>query len=468
MWGTVWGMDSSTLARVMGNVPGVDYTALAPGFNEAMVAAGVTTVRRAAMWCAQLGHESVGLRYMREIWGPTPAQRGYEGRADLGNTRPGDGKRFMGRGPIQVTGRHNYTRLSQWAHKEGLVPTPTFFVDNPTELEKPRYGFLGAVWYWTTQRPLNRLSDAGDLTGATRAINGGTNGINDRRARYTRALAMGESLLPERFSTVEKVLPYPRDQVTQDTIYNCGPASVQTIIRSKTGKLHTEATLGSQLGTHRGGTDYIGQFPTVLNRHLPGAGYRHQDMPNDPPTPAQRDKLWRDLTGSINAGYGVVANIVAPPNNYPRASYKSTVNLAYGGGTVYHYVAVMGYATDSRGTKHVWLADSGFPPYGSWITFDQLASLIPPKGYAYATAKTTPPPPQKAPTMDNNIRRIEDQLAGPERNKNGNPTFKGWGVADVIKAGKTNLTRYGTCTPVQALFIIGEETLTDITNEGKK
>ena len=419
----------------MGNVPGVDYTALSPGFNEAMVAAGVTTVRRAAMWCAQLGHESVGLRYMREIWGPTPAQRGYEGRVDLGNTRPGDGKRFMGRGPIQVTGRHNYTSLSQWAHKEGLVPTPTFFVDNPTELEKPRHGFLGAVWYWTTQRPLNQLSDAGDLTGATRAINGGTNGINDRRARYNRALALGEALLPERFSTVEKVLPYPRDQVTQDTIYNCGPASAQTIIRSKTGKLHTEATLGSQLGTHRGGTDYIGQFPTVLNRHLPGAGYRHQDMPNDPPTQAQIDKLWRDITGSINAGYGVVANIVAPPSNYPRAVAPSTINPAYRGGTVYHYFAVMGYA-GSGNSRRVWVADSGFSPFGYWLSFNQLASLIPPKGYAYATAKTTPPKKdtnKEAPKVDKNqADRIErlltlvlDQLAGPARDAKG-PKFTGW------------------------------------------
>ena len=428
-------MDAQTLAQAMGNVPGVDYTALSPGFNEAMVAAGVTTVRRAAMWCAQLGHESVGLRYMREIWGPTPAQRGYEGRVDLGNTRPGDGKRFMGRGPIQVTGRHNYTSLSQWAHKEGLVPTPTFFVDNPTELEKPRHGFLGAVWYWTTQRPLNQLSDAGDLTGATRAINGGTNGINDRRARYNRALALGEALLPERFSTVEKVLPYPRDQVTQDTIYNCGPASAQTIIRSKTGKLHPEATLGAQLGTHRGGTDYIGQFPTVLNRHLPGAGYRHQDMPNDPPTQAQIDKLWRDITGSINAGYGVVANIVAPPSNYPRAVAPSTISPAYGGGTVYHYFAIMGYA-GAGASRRVWVADSGFYPYGYWLSLSQLATLIPPKGYAYATAKTTPPKKdtnKEAPKVDKNqADRIErlltlvlDQLAGPARDAKG-PKFTGW------------------------------------------
>lgn len=106
-------------------------------------------------------------------------------------------------------------------------------------------------------------------------------------------------------------------------------------------------------------------------------------MPQDPPTPHQRDTLWEHIRGSIDAGYGLVANIVAPPSNYPRASYTSTISPAYHGGTVYHYVAVMGYARDAAGVAHVWVADSGFSPYGYWCTLAQLASLIPPKGYAY-------------------------------------------------------------------------------------
>lgn len=189
----------------------------------------------------------------------------------------------------------------------------------------------------------------------------------------------------------EKLLDYPRDQVKQDTFYNCGPASVQTVVRAATGNLITELELGRQLRTTRNGTDYIGQFPAVLNRHIPGARYTHWDMPTDPPTPEQKERLWRDLTASINAGHGVVANIVAPPSNYPRAVWPSTQNLAYSGGTVYHYVAVMGYAGEGAG-RRVWFADSGFSPHGCWISFNQLSTLIPPKGYAYSTT----PPPRKA------------------------------------------------------------------------
>lgn len=188
------GLTAGVLATAMGGGVSADrYAALLPAFTSAMRAADITTPARAAMWCAQLGHESGGLRWMEEIADGSA----YEGRQDLGNVQLGDGRRFKGRGPIQVTGRANYTACSRWAYTRGLVPTPTFFVDQPDQLASDQYGFIGPVWYWVAARPqLNQLSDAGDLDGATRAINGGLNGIEDRRQRLARCKQLGAQLLP--------------------------------------------------------------------------------------------------------------------------------------------------------------------------------------------------------------------------------------------------------------------------------
>lgn len=187
-------MDVDTLSAAMGHMlPMSRYAALCPTFNAALFQAQCTTVNRAAMWCAQLGHESVGLRYMEEI----ASGAAYEGRKDLGNVYPGDGPRFKGRGPIQVTGRGNYGALSRWAHAQGYVASDTYFVDAPSLLSSDRYGFLGAVWYWTVARPrLNAYADAGDVLAATKAINGGTNGLASRQSRWDTCLRLGAALLP--------------------------------------------------------------------------------------------------------------------------------------------------------------------------------------------------------------------------------------------------------------------------------
>lgn len=373
-------MDARTLGEVMGwSLSEARYAELLPGYLNAARAANITTVERAAMWAAQLGHESVGLRYMEEIADGSA----YNGRADLGNVYPGDGPRFKGRGPIQLTGRNNYRAFTRWAREHGH--TTLDFEAEPHHLSEPHWGFLAASYYWTVARPdINTLADRRDMETVTRRINGGLNGIADRRQRYDRALSMGDRLL-DGGAVAEKVLDYPRDQVHQDTYYNCGPASVQTVLRAATGEYVPETILGRELGTHTGGTDWIGQVTRVLNARMPGGAFRTVEMPNDPPPPEQRERLWTDITGSINAGFGVVANIVAPPSNYPRAVAPSTISPDYTGGTVYHYFAVMGYSdTDGR---RCWIADSGFTPYGYWISFDQLASLIPPKGYSYSTAQ---------------------------------------------------------------------------------
>ncbi|CAJ0719360.1 hypothetical protein LMG6871_02814 [Ralstonia edaphis] len=150
----------------------------APILADVMLFRQIDTPARAAAFLAQVGHESGQLRYMREIWGPTPAQTRYDGRADLGNTQPGDGKRFMGRGLIQITGRANYAACG--------AALGVDLIEQPELLEKPEYAAGSAAWFWL-QHNLNRFADRDDFVGLTRAINGGTNGIADRRALWERA-----------------------------------------------------------------------------------------------------------------------------------------------------------------------------------------------------------------------------------------------------------------------------------------
>jgi predicted chitinase len=73
--------------------------------------------RHLAYILATSKHETLNYDHMREIWGPTDTQKRYEGRADLGNTVKGDGKRFMGRGFVQITGRRNY---ADWSKRLGM------------------------------------------------------------------------------------------------------------------------------------------------------------------------------------------------------------------------------------------------------------------------------------------------------------------------------------------------------------
>lgn len=183
---------SEIIADAMGNsLPLERYKELTPGVLQALKESGCNNDKRIAMWFAQIGHESGGLRWMEEIADGSE----YEGRSDLGNTEDGDGSRFKGRGPIQITGRSNYASLSKWAFDKDLAPTPSFFVDNPEKLSDDEYGFLGAIWYWTFARPqINSLCDANDINGVTLAINGGLNGIGDRIDRWNKSKAMSSRL----------------------------------------------------------------------------------------------------------------------------------------------------------------------------------------------------------------------------------------------------------------------------------
>ena len=185
-------MDATTLARCTG--ARIDRAeALADAIKGAMEAYDISTPGRQGMFLANVGHESGGLKWLIEIWGPTDAQRRYEGRADLGNNRPGDGFTYRGRGLLQTTGRANYRRLTERlkARLDDQV-VPDFEV-SPELLAQPKWASLSAADYWD-MRKLNEKADRGDFYGVVRGINGGLNGIEERTRLWAAArVALGVS-----------------------------------------------------------------------------------------------------------------------------------------------------------------------------------------------------------------------------------------------------------------------------------
>ena len=126
-----------------------------------------------AAFLAQCSHESGGFRYLSEIWGPTAAQNTYDGR--MGNNKSGDGYRYRGRGYIQLTGKNNYTQAGRAL---GLD-----LVKNPDQASTPDIGAKTSVWFWKTNvQP--RVSNWDDVTAITKIVNGGYNGLDDRKMRY--------------------------------------------------------------------------------------------------------------------------------------------------------------------------------------------------------------------------------------------------------------------------------------------
>jgi predicted chitinase len=162
------------LRQIMPNCAAAKRADYFPFIQQAMQEFGITSYLRETAFLAQLAHESGELRYMEEI----ASGAAYEGRANLGNTQPGDGKRYKGRGPIQLTGRANYTKYGQLL---GLD-----LVNNPTIAATKEVGFRIAGQFWKLNG-LNELADQQKFETITRRINGGINGLPDRIKYYERA-----------------------------------------------------------------------------------------------------------------------------------------------------------------------------------------------------------------------------------------------------------------------------------------
>lgn len=143
----------------------------ADGLNDAMEEWEINTPRRQAAFLAHIAHESGELRYVEEL----ASGDAYEGRKDLGNTEPGDGRLYKGRGLIQITGRANYASCSDALGVD--------FIADPQLLESPANACRSAAWFWTTHG-CNELADSDNFRKITLRINGGLNGYEDRLAYW--------------------------------------------------------------------------------------------------------------------------------------------------------------------------------------------------------------------------------------------------------------------------------------------
>ena len=169
----------NTLAQIVGKAVNANMVSVIKGLAAHPV--GLDRPVRLARFIGQLAHESGGFAYDHELGSHGYFNR-YEGRADLGNTHPGDGYLFRGRGGIQLTGRANYTLFTRWAKKQDSA-APDFTV-TPDLLNTDPWEGLAPLFYWDTHtyrgKHINDWADAGDDEAVTRAINGGVNGLAER------------------------------------------------------------------------------------------------------------------------------------------------------------------------------------------------------------------------------------------------------------------------------------------------
>jgi putative chitinase len=160
--------------------------------QKALTHYSINSPLRIAHFIAQVAQESGSFRYNEEIW-PNPTlnpqgvatkgsswQLKYEGNTGLGNTQPGDGYRFRGRGLIQLTGRANYTSYGKFIQRDLTSGT------NSDLVGQPALAVDAAGWFWNT-RNLNSYADKDDVLSITKRINGGTLGLEERKAFLVKA-----------------------------------------------------------------------------------------------------------------------------------------------------------------------------------------------------------------------------------------------------------------------------------------
>lgn len=166
------------LKSIMTNATNANIDKFIDPINQTMDKFNINTVNQMAAFIATIAVESGELRYVKELGNDAYFAKYDSGKlaANLGNTEPGDGPKYKGRGLIQVTGRYNYNQFSKLM---GLD-----LINNPELLEEPLNATLSAGYFWNSRR-LNALAD--DIVAVTKKVNGGTNHLAERTAFYQKA-----------------------------------------------------------------------------------------------------------------------------------------------------------------------------------------------------------------------------------------------------------------------------------------
>jgi predicted chitinase len=277
---------------------------VAPHLNRAMAEGGIDSPARKAAFIAQVAHESGGFQFNEEI----ASGRDYEGRSDLGNTQPGDGERFKGRGYIQLTGRANYAAAGKAL---GLD-----LVGHPKLAARPENAARVAAWYWNS-RGLNGLADRGNFDGITRRINGGVNGKADRDQYFGRA---------QRVLKDSVGLPATGRFVAPDAASTTNGSSVAAAAPGQVDANHPQlrALATGRLVGARTGLCVTATLDNMQRNGVPQPAATGDDAGNNPRggmVQMIRNHGWKSLPGvgapqTINSPYGTVAANVIPAAQY--------------------------------------------------------------------------------------------------------------------------------------------------------
>ena len=144
--------------------------------NRCLTHFNINTPNRIRHFISQISHESGGGKWIKEL----ASGDAYEGRTDLGNTQPGDGRKFKGAGFIQMTGRYNYQKFADYIKDPRVMEGVDYVALN--------YPATSSGFWWMTNK-MNELCDTNPtVEQVTRRVNGGTRGLADRQMYYARCL----------------------------------------------------------------------------------------------------------------------------------------------------------------------------------------------------------------------------------------------------------------------------------------